>query len=476
MKLKEKGVIYVKIKLGLAFTVFMVSLLLFSFAAYATESATLGSLQDTTDSTVTFNSPKNSSMYHAIYGDTSIKFASTQPVSGATNVNPWSAILVTMNQPVNILDESLIKVIKKSTNTTLSKQIQKNQSNISIFATLDFDTEYQVLFSGNALASTAYTNVYNSVYNWSFTTGSANNYTVMSATTTPAAGAVNISPSATIVVQLNQPARITDNNLINVIRKSDNTTLTKQIQIDQKNINITVPMDYDDEYQVVFLEHALLSTAYDNVYNQAFNWSFKTAVITRIAFNQDKYDLSSGVADYFVTAYYSDSGSRKLGNNEYTYWLSGNFSGKLVMSPGHFSFTHDFITIFSGHDANVAYKGKQATARVTPDGIDDNRCFIATAAYGSAYAPSVVLLRHFRDQYLLTNRPGRLFVNTYYRYSPPIADFIAKSDFLRAVVRVLLTPILCLVYLIYHPPLMILVGCMILLLSVAWFYRKKGLF
>ncbi len=68
-------------------------------------------------------------------------------------------------------------------------------------------------------------------------------------------------------------------------------------------------------------------------------------------------------------------------------------------------------------------------------------CFIATAAYGSYLDPHVKVLRDFRDKYLLTNGPGRLFVSTYYRHSPPIADFIRQSEVLRAITRMLLTPV-----------------------------------
>ena len=69
-------------------------------------------------------------------------------------------------------------------------------------------------------------------------------------------------------------------------------------------------------------------------------------------------------------------------------------------------------------------------------------CFIATAAYGTETATELDTLRDFRDQVLLKNALGSLFVDTYYVISPPIADFIAGSDFLRAVVReVLLDPV-----------------------------------
>jgi len=68
-------------------------------------------------------------------------------------------------------------------------------------------------------------------------------------------------------------------------------------------------------------------------------------------------------------------------------------------------------------------------------------CFIATAAYGSALEPHVVVLRQFRDRFLLTNPAGRLLVRGYYACSPPAARLIARHEGLRAAVRVLLLPL-----------------------------------
>lgn len=68
-------------------------------------------------------------------------------------------------------------------------------------------------------------------------------------------------------------------------------------------------------------------------------------------------------------------------------------------------------------------------------------CFIATAAYGSPFEKHVVLLREFRDRILLTNRYGKMFVETYFRLSPPAARFISDHPYLKPAVRVSLLPL-----------------------------------
>ena len=55
-------------------------------------------------------------------------------------------------------------------------------------------------------------------------------------------------------------------------------------------------------------------------------------------------------------------------------------------------------------------------------------CFIATAAFGTPHAEEIDELREFRDNILLSNTLGEMFVDAYYRFSPPIAEWISESE------------------------------------------------
>ncbi len=68
-------------------------------------------------------------------------------------------------------------------------------------------------------------------------------------------------------------------------------------------------------------------------------------------------------------------------------------------------------------------------------------CFIATAAFGTAMEEKVSTLSAFRDKVLMSRDTGRAFVHAYYKYSPPVAEYIAQRAWLKHLVRVLLAPV-----------------------------------
>ena len=76
-----------------------------------------------------------------------------------------------------------------------------------------------------------------------------------------------------------------------------------------------------------------------------------------------------------------------------------------------------------------------------PEGRIVKACVIATVSYGAPYAKKVCLLRDFRDQILLKSAAGRKFVDFYYTYGSPLAGAVAGSEWARALIRILLLPL-----------------------------------
>jgi hypothetical protein len=129
------------------------------------------------------------------------------------------------------------------------------------------------------------------------------------------------------------------------------------------------------------------------------------------------------------------------------------------------------IQLADSNNDPITYSSPQDIT-ITCNNSGSDHCFIATACYGSLYNPHVALLRQFRDHFLLTNKPGQSFVAAYYRYSPPLAAFIADNETLKAVVRVFLTPLIGIAYLFLHPSALLL---LMPVLAAVLFRRKLSL-
>ncbi|MEE9460906.1 MAG: CFI-box-CTERM domain-containing protein, partial [Bacteroidales bacterium] len=138
---------------------------------------------------------------------------------------------------------------------------------------------------------------------------------------------------------------------------------------------------------------------------------------------------------------------------------------------------------FSGWSGDVS--GSMNPVKITMDSaksikagfIKKKGCFIASAAYGTSLHPYVKILQDFRDTYLMPSKFGRLLVLFYYRYSPLLADFIAKHKALRVAVRVSLMPLVAFSYsmLQYGPVItaFILVCIFVIPVVLISFYLRK---
>jgi len=74
---------------------------------------------------------------------------------------------------------------------------------------------------------------------------------------------------------------------------------------------------------------------------------------------------------------------------------------------------------------------------------EKNKCFIATAVYQNPHHPEVQMLVNFRDNFLMQNNLGRLFVFFYYRVSPFISSAIIKSKLAKHFTKlIILKPII----------------------------------
>jgi hypothetical protein len=108
-------------------------------------------------------------------------------------------------------------------------------------------------------------------------------------------------------------------------------------------------------------------------------------------------------------------------------------SGKIIsLNVDRFSNFGLFTSYNLNNDWDILVENVSFEKRPKSDGP----CFIATAAYQNYDAPIVKELRKFRDTHLLNNYAGRLFINLYYKFSPPMAKVIQNSIVLRKVAKI----------------------------------------
>ena len=106
-------------------------------------------------------------------------------------------------------------------------------------------------------------------------------------------------------------------------------------------------------------------------------------------------------------------------------------------------------------------------------------CCAATAAYDTPMVEELVILREFRDEYLITNLAGQAFTGFYYRISPPIAEFITAHPALKTIVRTGLLPAVAISALVLdttpaEKTAVVGLGMLVAVALAAWATRRRA--
>jgi len=125
------------------------------------------------------------------------------------------------------------------------------------------------------------------------------------------------------------------------------------------------------------------------------------------------------------------------------YWYDENNGDWKILSDALIFPEENIVTVKTSHFTvfgiagaeNISQPENPEPQNSEADSGAGGNCFIATAAFGSPLAKEVIVLKEFRDRYLLKSEPGRNFVDFYYHSSPPLAKFIKHKPLIRAFLR-----------------------------------------
>ena len=192
-----------------------------------------------------------------------------------------------------------------------------------------------------------------------------------------------------------------------------------------------------------------IPNGFDGVMNGGLEETYQNVSVNLFPFHEDLY---AGLIATYAPAmgatveYLTGSHIWKSGDGiNWTPVTTNGFGDDYIISFEAFAAFADSLYVSGSRGASSAAEGLGGAKilRLLP-----GKCFIATAAYGNDQADDVILLRKFRNHWLLTNGVGRAFVNLYYSISPLLARSIAKHEVLKVTTRMALKP---LVYTLKYP-------------------------
>jgi len=220
--------------------------------------------------------------------------------------------------------------------------------------------------------------------------------------------------------------------------------------------NSVSPTSYDITIRAAGGEFAYEETVKLEVYTAEFDFSVEVSPPSRYALKNE--------AVYHISVKLIEGSTREVNLNvsglpENTSYLldppSGlpDFESKLVVfvgdavPPG----TYNFTVSASGDNRTREASAKMVVLKAATPPASQGTCIIATATYGSELAPEVQFLREFRDETVLRTFAGSCFMRVfnawYYSFSPAVAKMIAANGWLRAVMRIILYPLIGILHL-----------------------------
>ena len=106
----------------------------------------------------------------------------------------------------------------------------------------------------------------------------------------------------------------------------------------------------------------------------------------------------------------------------------------------------DMIPVIETITVLIQDENKSGSTGTDNSSKEGGGCLIATATYGSEFAPQVQQLREIRDNQLMNTESGSAFMTSfnelYYTFSPYIADMERESPLFKEIVKAGLTPML----------------------------------
>ncbi|MFL5729738.1 MAG: CFI-box-CTERM domain-containing protein [Cytophagaceae bacterium] len=94
------------------------------------------------------------------------------------------------------------------------------------------------------------------------------------------------------------------------------------------------------------------------------------------------------------------------------------------------------LSVLSAASSSSSNSGSSSSSN------NNSACYIATMVYGDCDAPEVLVLRRFRDEVLSRTVAGRLFIQTYYKWSPAFVERFRHSKKVNRYIRIVLDTVI----------------------------------